>query len=124
MSTIPYNTPDATNAGRTTAVLPANGQGLDLDAVVSHFAATAVGLGASRPRVDDLTKMVSAVVALTTELFSAIPLVETNVDPELRDDVCLLFQVAATGGIDQIVARDKQWHLGVLAVAPQWPGLF
>lgn len=121
MSTVPH---DATNAKSPTTVLHEMARDLDLDAAVRHFAATADGLGAPRPSSDELTMMIHHVAVLTKELFPGKLVIETGVDPESRDDVCFLFQIEAGGSVDEIVALNRQWHLGLLPIAPQWPGLF
>lgn len=97
---------------------------LDLDAAVRHFAATADGLGAPRPGSDDIAKMVRQVAAMTLELFPGRLVIDTDVDPEIRDDVCLLFQVDASGSVREIVATESQWHHRLVSIAPMWPGLF
>jgi len=124
MSTAPQNVPNATHANDAATVFQAVDRGFDLGAALNHFAATADALGAPRPASDELTKMASQVVGLTNELFPGGLAVETSVDPEMRDDVCLLFQVDSNRGVDEIVALDQQWHRGVAAIALQWPGLF
>lgn len=124
MSTMPQNAPDTTSGANAPAVVRAAERDVDIDAEVRHFADTADGLGAPRPASDELGKMVVQVAALTSELFAGGVAVETNVDPEMRDDVCLLFRVESNGSVEEIVALDKQWHRGLLSIAPQWPGLF
>ena len=123
MSTLPHNAPDAGTADRPATVSPP-ATARELDAVIRHFEATADGLGAPRPGSDELTTMAYQVADFTRELFPGRLIVETGVDPEIRDDVCLLFQVAATGSVDEIVALDGRWHRRLLPVAPKWPGLF
>lgn len=124
MSTLPHNPPDAAKAHAAAPVLQAMASGLDLDAAVRHFVATADGLGASRPASDELTTMVYEVAAFTRELFPGKLGVETGVDPEIHDDVCLLFQVEANGTVEEILALEDAWLRRVIPLAPQWPGLF
>lgn len=122
MSALPHNTSDAGHIDILADVpLPMS---LDLDAAVRHFAATADGLGAPRPGSDDLTKMVRQVATMTLELFPGRMAIDTDVDPEIRDDVCLLVQVDASGSVEEIVATERQWHHRLVSIAPQWPGLF
>lgn len=54
-------------------------------------------MSAPRHTSDELAKMVYQVAAITRELFPGKLVVETDVDPECKDDVCLLVQVEATG---------------------------
>jgi hypothetical protein len=122
MSTAHRNVPDAAHAENAATVVPTMER--YLDAAVRHFEAAADALGAPRPASGELTKMVHDVVAFTKQLFPSTLVIETNVDPEIRDDVCLVFQVLAEGSVDEVVALDEQWHRRVLSLAPTWPGLF
>lgn len=122
MSTLPHNASDSSRIDRAADVpLPIS---LDLNAVVRHFTATADGLGASRPGSAELAKMIRQVSAMTLELFPGRLAIDTDVDPEIRDDVCLLFQVEASGSVEEIVARNNAWHHKLVTIAPKWPGLF
>lgn len=123
MSTLPHNTPNAGNVHYQAQVRPA-AMPQELDAVVRHFVATTDGLGAPRPSSDELLRWTQQVAAVTAELFSGKLAIETGVDPEIRDDVCLLFQVETSGSVEDIVALNNAWHRHVVSVAPQWPGLF
>jgi hypothetical protein len=124
MSTVPHDVPDAINAKSPTTVLHEMGRDPDLDAAVRHFASTADGLAARRPASDELTKMIYQLAALTRALFPGKLVVETGVDPEIRDDVCLLFQADASGSVGEILSLNDQWHRRALSIAPEWPGLF
>lgn len=122
MSTVPHNALDAADAQSAAGILRL--QDLNLDVAIRHFEVAADGLGARRPLSAELTNMVYQLAALTTELFPGNLSIETGIDPENRDDVCLLFQVDAGGNVDEILALHDQWHRRLLSVAPQWPGLF
>lgn len=123
MSTYPHNAPDAGTVDRPAVVSPP-ATARELDAAIRHFEATADALGAPRPASDELAKMVYQVATITRELFPGKLVVETDVDPECRDDVCLLFQVEATGSVEQIVTLNDRWHRHLLPLAPKWPLLF
>lgn len=97
---------------------------LGLDTAVRHFSATADGLGAPRPADDELAKMAQQAAIMTLELFPGRLAVDTDVDPEIRDDVCLLFQVEANGSVEAVVATEREWHRRLVSISPQWPGLF
>lgn len=122
MSTQPRNAADSAHTYEQAAVV--SGAGSDLDAAVRHFADTADALGAPRPSTSELHGWMRQVADITRELFPGKFVVETGVDPEARDDVSLLIQVESTGGIDKIMALDAHWRMGVLPIAPKWPGLF
>ena len=122
MSTMPHNSPEAAKADVTATVLPMAAH--DLAGAVRDFETAATNLGAAKPASDELIKLTKQVAALTTELFRGEIAVEINVDPEMRDDICLLFQASADGSVEEIAALDEQWHRRVVSIAPQWPRLF
>lgn len=122
MSTVPHNAPRTADVELPASVIPAGG--CDLEAAIRHFEATADGLGARRPPSGELAKMTNQVVGFTRELFPGKLIVDTDVDPEVRDDACLLFQVEASGTVDEILAIEDAWLRRLIALAPQWPGLF
>ena len=122
MATLHHNAPDGT-ADRPATVLPP-AMTREFDAAIRHFEDTADGLGAPRPGSDELAKMAYQVADFTRKLFPGKLIVETGVDPEIKDDVCLIFQVEAEGSVEEIVALDGRWHQCLLPVAPKWPGLF
>ncbi|HET6881810.1 MAG TPA: hypothetical protein VFI31_16720 [Pirellulales bacterium] len=123
MSTLPHNLPDAAKPQTAAAVLRETASGLEVDAAIRDFIATADDLRASRPPSEELAKMANQVAAITRELFPGKLAIETGVDPEIRDDVCLLFQIEASGSVEEILVRHDQWHRRVLPLAPKWPGL-
>lgn len=122
MSTQPRNAADSAHTYEQAAVVPSAGG--DLDAAVRNFVETADAMGASRPATSELHGWMRQVADITRELFPGKFVVETGVDPEISDDVSLLIQVESTGGIDEIMALDARWRLGVFPIAPKWPGLF
>jgi hypothetical protein len=124
MSTLPENAASAAKVPDTGTVLHQVAAKLDLDSAISHFIATADGLSARRPESHELTTIVYQLAAVSQELFPGKLTVETAVDPEIRDDVCVLFQVDASGTIEEIMALNDRWHRRLVSIAPQWSGLF
>lgn len=122
MSTLPHDPVDTAKVDRQTAISSA--ARCDLAEVVREFDAAAKRFAAAHPARADLSDLFRKVVAFTTELFPGDMSVETRVDPEIPDDLYLVFEVSATGSVDEIVARDEQWHRRLLSVARPWPGLF
>lgn len=122
MSTLPYNLSDAVKTDQPATILTAAGP--DLDAAVRHFAATADALAAPRPSLEELHGWIRQVADITRELFPGKLVVETGVDPEIRDDVSLLIHVEASVSIEEVMALDERWHLAVIPISPKWPGLF
>lgn len=68
--------------------------------------------------------MVDQSAGVARELFPGKLTVQTGVDPEMRDDVCLLFQVDAAGTVEEILALEDVWLRRVISIAPRWSGLF
>lgn len=120
MSTVPRNPTDSAPAQAT--VLPAARD--HLDEAVRRFEAAAEALGVERPAPAELRRLCGQVAAFTAELFPGEMTVEMRVDPEIPDDLYLVFEVDCTGSVDQIVARDEQWHRRLGSLARKWPGLF
>ena len=121
MSILPRDPTGAAHAEARATVLPAR---RDLDQVLRDFEATAEHLHSSRPSAVELNHLCRQIAAMTTELFPGEIALETRVDPEIADDLYLVFEVRASGSIDEIVARDEQWHRRLLSIARNWPGLF
>jgi hypothetical protein len=113
MSTMPHSSPEAANTNIPTSVLRLAEHRLDV--AVRDFEAVAASFGAPMPASDELLKLTRQVAALTVEI---------DVDPEIRGDICLLFQVTASGSVEAIAALDQQWHRRVTSIALKWPGLF
>jgi hypothetical protein len=122
MSTVPHNASRTDVVELPPTVIPASG--CDIAAALRHFEATADGLGARRPPSDELANLTNHVVSFTRELFPGKLVVETDVDPEMSDEVCLLFQVEAAGSVKEILSIEDAWVRRLIALAPQWPGLF
>lgn len=121
MSTLLHN-PPAANVESPASVAPTTTW--NVDAAVRHFVATADGLGAPRPASDELLEMVHQVAAFTRDLFPGKMIVETGVDPEIREDVCFLVHVEADGAVGEILALEDAWVRRAAPILRQWPGLF
>jgi hypothetical protein len=121
MSTLPRDPTDATHAKAITTVLPAR---IELAQVVGEFEAVAERLAIARPSVPELHELSRQVACLTMELFPGEMEVEVRGDPEIPNDLYLVFEVRANGRIDDIVACDEQWHRRLLSISRNWPGLF
>lgn len=121
MSTLPHDTTSA-KAESHAAVLTA--PHAMLSDVVRRYVGAAGRLGIQRPAEAELADFCRQVATFTMALFPGKLTVDMRVDPEIHDDLYLVFEVGATGSIDEIVKLDEQWHRRLLTVAPQWPGLF
>lgn len=122
MSTVPHHAAGAANAEVPLSMTAPGGR--DFQAAIDHFVTTADALGAPRPASEELTKMVDQSAGVARELFPGKLTVQTGVDPEMRDDVCLLFQVDAAGTVEEILALEDVWLRRVISIAPRWSGLF
>lgn len=98
--------------------------GCDFQAAIEHFVTTADALAAPQPASEELTKTIDQIAGVARELFPGKLAVQTGVDPEMRDDVCLLFQVGANGTVEEILALEDVWLRRVISIAPRWSGLF
>lgn len=122
MSTVPHHAAIAANADVPPSMTAPGGR--EFQAAIEHFITTADALGAPRPASEELTKMIDQIAGLARELFPGKLAVQTGVDPEMRDDVCLLFQVDAAGTVEEILALEDVWLRRVNSTAPRWSGLF
>ena len=122
MSTVPHDPTDAAHTQPQATVLPV--AGAHLDEVVRQFEAAAGNLGVELIPPAELRQLCRQVASFTAELFPGGMAIEMRVDPEIRDDLYLVFEVVGTGDVDNLVACDEQWHRHVLLAARQWPGLF
>ena len=94
------------------------------DALVKEFESAAETLGVARPSTAELYTMCGQAAEVTDELFSGDWTVEIRVDPEIRDDLYFVFKACAAGSVDDLAARDGQWHRRLLPIGCKWPGLF
>lgn len=124
MSTVPQSAAGAARVATPSTISPGIGCDLDVDEAVRHFVATADGLGAPRPAADEMLAMTHQMAAFARDRFCGKLLIDTSVDPEAKDDVCILFHVEVAGTVDEIVALYDAWARRAVSVAPRWPGLF
>lgn len=122
MSTVHHNVAGTANAETAPAVIAA--RDAEFAAEIQRFAATADALGAPRPASDELTTIVEQVARFVHDLFPGKLAVETRVDPEIGDDIWLLFRVDACGTVEEILSLEDAWLRRVVSLAPRWPGLF
>ena len=122
MSTVPHHAANAANAGVPPATTAPSGH--DVKAAIEHFIIMADALGAPRPPSDELIKLANQMAGIAREMFPGKLAIETAVDPEMSDDVCLVFQVEAAGTVEEILALEDAWLHRVIAIAPRWLALF
>lgn len=121
MSTLPRDHTDAAHTVVRAAVLPAR---RELGEVVREFEAAAERLGVSKPTATELNRLCGQVAAFTAELFPGEMHIRINNDPEIPDDLYILFGVDATGGIDELAAKNDEWHGRVCRMPTRFSGLF
>jgi hypothetical protein len=64
-------------------------------------------------------QLVPAIKELTERHFPEGPVdVELEFDPEVPSDEFFVFSVTASGAVEQIVARECQWHREIHKLAP------
>lgn len=119
MSTLPH---DSADAQQRTPVMPTAVH--DLDGVAGEFEIAAKSLGVQRPSTTELHGLCRQVAAFTTDLFPGKLIVKIGNDPEVTDDLYFVFEVGATGGINDIAARHDEWHGRVCQLPITLPGLF
>jgi hypothetical protein len=96
----------------------------EVEEAATRFDLAAENLGVDRPPPLELRQLCRQVAGFTAELFPGAMGVEVRVDPEIPDDLYLVFQVGATASVDEIVQRDAEWHRRLVGVARRWPGMF
>ena len=121
MSTLRDST-DAANARSTATILPAGRR--DFNEVVREFETAAASLGTAHPSLAELSDLCRQAAAFTAELFPGGMEIRVKNDPEIPDDLYFVFAVRATGSVDDIVARNDQWHRCVARTEGKWHGLF
>ena len=110
MSTLPR---DPTLTADTAVVSPMR-PGHDLEAAAAReFVAMAEEQGTLCLPEPELRELIRQVADLTAEIFGGDMEVEVLGDPEIRGELHFTFEVAARGAVDEIVARENEWHLKV-----------
>jgi hypothetical protein len=83
-----------------------------------------VGGSPGPPPSPELRHRFSQVADFTAELFPGELRVEVMNDPEILDDLFFRFRVDATGTIDDIAARNDEWHARVCRLPVRFSGMF
>lgn len=122
MSTVPHNPTDSAHAEGQAAILPSFR--IDLDEAVRRFETAAENLGVERPSIVELRRLCDQVMTFTAELFPGEICVRVKNDPEILTDLYFVFAIRASGDIDDLVARNDQWHRRVMRTEGSRHGLF
>lgn len=85
--------------------------------MVHEFVSAAERLGIERLQETQLRELYRQIVAFTLVLFPGEVTVKVKNDPEVADDLYFVFDVIATGSVDEVVARSRDWHLTLHRVA-------
>lgn len=97
---------------------------IDLDEAVRRFEAAAENLGIERPSSAELRRLCGQVATFTAELFPGEICVRVKNDPEILTDLYFVFAIRASENIDDLVARNDQWHRRVMRTEGRRHGLF
>lgn len=122
MATVPRNPSDTVDPGCPAVVLPAARP--DTDELVKRFGIAAQSLGIEQPAAAELKRLCAEVIAVTEQLFPGEMRARVKNDPEIPDDLYFVFAVRAVGDIDDLVARNDQWHRRVVKIEDARHGLF
>ena len=122
MSTVPRDLTDAIATGSHAAVIPAVRP--NADDLVREIQSAAHQLGCRCPSSSDLSDLCRQVLGFTVEIFPGEPCIQVRNDPEIPDDLYVVFGVAATGTIDEIAAKNDDWHARVSRLPSKFSGLF
>ena len=122
MTSLPNDVTDASVLGHRAKVVPMVRP--NVDDVVREFESAADVLGIPRPSSPELGDMYHNVSGITAELFPGETRVTIENDPEIPDDLYFVFGVDAIGGIDDIAARNDEWHGRICHMPSKFSGLF
>lgn len=122
MSTAPRDPIDTADTPAPAVVLPPARP--DFDELMHRFEAAAEAFGVEPPPSLEMRHLCSQVAGFTAELFAGEMRVEVKNDPEIPDDVFFRFGVDATGTIDDVAARNDDWHARVCRLPPRFSGIF
>jgi hypothetical protein len=123
MSTLPHDHSGSTSTVHTGPTSMAPGV-RRIDDVVGEFIAAAEEMGVSRPSELDLRSLCRQIADLTSGLFPGELTVKFERDREDPGDIYFVLDVGATGDIDAILARTREWHLAVRQLAGRHADLF
>jgi hypothetical protein len=122
MSTMPSDRDASAHAEVQAAVVPVGGP--NLEEAVRRFVEFAKELDIGAPPSQELNELCRQVAAFTGDLFPGEWAVKVKNDPEIPSDLYFVFAVRAAGTIDDVVARNDQWHRSVVGVEGKRHGLF
>ncbi len=69
-------------------------------------------------------KYLPEVIAFTLEVFGSFTDVRVVPDPEVPDDVHIIFDVPVTGSVEDLLAKDRRWSRRLHAAIPRAPRIF
>jgi hypothetical protein len=64
------------------------------------------------------------VIAFTAEIFDGISDVRVDPDPELPEEVFIIFEVPVTGSVGDILDKERKWSRRLLQAVPRAPRPF
>lgn len=67
---------------------------------------------------------IPAVTAFTLEIFGGFADVRVVPDPEVPDDVHIIFEVPVTGSVDDLLDKDRRWSRRLHVAIPRAPRIF
>lgn len=123
MSTLPRGSDPAADASYQAAVRVAH-LPLDYDAAVREFEQAAKALSIEPPSDYELRHLCQQVAAISADLFPGEIAVKIKNDPELADDLYIVFHVATASNLEEMMARSREWHLSVHGLAGRWSDMF
>lgn len=124
MSTLPDDASRLTGAGQTTSMVATAPRLPQIADAVRQFMAMADELGVSRPPEMELRDVCRSVAEATAALFPGGLGVHVDRDREIPDDIYFVFDVGASGQVEDILALDKEWHRRLHRVAGRFAELF
>lgn len=122
MSTLHPDTSDAAGAQPPVVTTPLGRS--PFEEALRDFEEAAQHFSIATPSSAELQELCQRAEAITRELFPGEFSVEARTDPEIPDDLYLVWEVRATGSITEILARNDEWHRRVCPLAHEFPGLF
>lgn len=122
MATLPQETSNTARIQPPVVPTPL-GQSL-FDEALRDFEEAARHFSIATPSSDELRELCRRAEAITCELFPGEFSVAARTDPEIPDDLYFVVEVRAAGGIDEIAARNDEWHGRICQLPHRIPGLF
>lgn len=94
------------------------------DQALRDFEEAAQHFSIATPSSEELRELCRRAEAITRELFPGEFSVEARTDPEIPDDLYFVVEVRAAGSIEELAARNDEWHGRVCQLPYRVPGLF